>query len=281
VNFSSFPLGSFLYISIGGIITFVGVLIAALILIRTVRDEEVSLEFLSKHLVFFITIPFLLGRFGAFLSLWNSLEYRLSGDFWTATVQIIKSFILIGEGGIRADWSLGGFFIVFFILAFWRKEKSFVWLDTFILPGIVVSFFVSIGGYFSGWGYGKPSPDWLPFPLSVEYNMAEVRYSGLPIYAVQLYSAFIFAIAFWIGWNLWRRKVWQSWLPGKFFAVMVFFLGITNSLLEFFRGDSVPEPWGIRITQIFGFSIAFIALIFLILQRNPSLLQRIGARKKQ
>lgn len=270
---TSFPVGPFI-ISVGGLIVFLGTLLASWTLIRTVRDEEVSLKFLSDHLPLFVVVPLFLGRFGAFLSLWKSIQLRLSDDFPTAVMEILWAFLYIGDGGIRADWALGGFFVTFLILAFWRKQKTFAWLDAFILPGIVISLFVSLGGYISGWGYGRPSPEWLSFPFAVEYNLQDVRYSG-KLYAVQMYTAVLSAIIFLVGWRLWQRKIWRRWRPGKFFAVMVFFLGIGNSFLEFFRGDAVPIILGMRLPQILGFAIALCALFFLLLRKRETLLDRI------
>ncbi len=279
MNFDSFPVGPFI-VSVGGIITFIGIILASWVLIRTVRDEEVSLKFLSDHLLLFVVIPLFLGRFGAFLSLWNSIEFRLSGPWYTNIGEIFRSFFLFGNSGIRSDWAVGGFFVVFFVLAFWRKQKHFAWLDAFILPGVVISIFVSLGGYFSGWGYGKPAPDWLKYPFVIEYNMTDVRYSG-SLYAVQLYATVLLSIIFLIGWYLWKRKIWRRWKEGKFFAVMLFVLGIVNAFLEFFRGDSVTHLFGIRLPIFFGLSIAIGSLIFLIFRRDNSLLERIQKDKTQ
>ncbi len=273
MGFASFPVGPFI-LSVGGIIVFFGILLASCVLIRTVRDEEVSLKFLSDHLFFFVLIPLFLGRIGAFLSLWNSIKYRLTEGFWVNFGELLRSFFQIGEGGIRADWALGGFFVVFLILAFWRKQKHFAWLDAFILPGVVVSLFVSLGGYFSGWGYGKPAPEWLSFPLTVSYNMQEVRYSG-SLYAVQLYSALLAGLVFLVGWYLWKRKIWRKWQPGKFFAVMIFVLGTGHASLEYFRGDSVAMPFGIRLPMLLGYLSAILALLFLIFWKEQSLVHRL------
>lgn len=279
MSFTVFPIGPF-EISIGGIITFFGVILASLVLIRTIRDEEVSLRFLSDHLFFFVIIPLFLGRLGAFISLWPSLSRQFSGNILDTFSQIFTSFLLIGEGGIRTDWVLAGFFVVFFIIAFWRKEKFFAWLDAFILPAIVIALFVSLGGYFAGWAYGKPAPDWLFFPFTIQYDLMEVRYSG-EIYAVQLYTAFILAFIFYIGWTLWKHKAWQRWRAGKFFMVMLTILGFTAGFLDFFRGDPVSEIHGVRVTQIVAFSVAFLALFFLFFRQRDRLVDRIREGRKE
>ena len=80
-----------------------------------------------------------------------------------------------------------------------------MWLDAFILPGIVVSIFVSLGGYFSGWAYGRPAPDMFPFPLVIQYDLLDVRYSG-NIYAVQLYATILYIFIFIFGWRLWQQN---------------------------------------------------------------------------
>lgn len=258
----------------GGIIVFIGVCVAALVLIRTVRDEEVSLKFLSDHLFFFVFIPFFFGRLGAFFSLWPTVRSRFPEDnFWGSVYEVIRSFLLIGDGNLQADWAIGGFFVVFCVLALRRKEKYFAWLDAFILPGIVLAFFVALGGYFSGWNNGRPSPDWLPFPFSIKYELLEVQYS-VPIYAVQLYSAVLLALVFWIGWQLWQRKIWRRWRQGKFFLAMVFVLGVMNAFLEFFRGDEVAMPFGMRLPQLMSILMAVGAFAALVWLRDKPLLER-------
>ncbi|QQS59813.1 prolipoprotein diacylglyceryl transferase [Candidatus Peregrinibacteria bacterium] len=271
-SFGSIPIGP-LIIPTGGIVAFIGVLLASVVLIRTVRDEEVSLKFLSDHLFFFVVIPLFMGRLGAFLSLWSSLSYREEGE---GVISRFQSFFLIGNGGIQADWALGGFFLVFILIALWRKEKFFVWLDTFILPGIVVSIFVSLGGYFSGWAYGRPAPDALPFPFVTQYDLLDVRYSG-KIYAVQLYATIVYTLIFFIGWRLWQQKLWQRWPSGKFFAAMIFLLGIFTSILEFFRGDGVAMVGDIRLPQIFGVCISVAALLLFFSRKKKPLLNTISS----
>ncbi len=262
MNISIIPLGPFL-VPTGGIIVCIGVLAAAAILIHTIRDEDISLKFLSDHLFFFVVIPFLFGRLGAFLSLWPTVKQRLpSSDIFGSLIEIFRSFFLFGDGSLKADWAVGGFFIAFFLLAYWRKERFFSWLDAFILPGIVLAFFAALGGFFAGWNYGSPAPEWLPFPLSVKYELQEVRYS-VPIYSVQLYSALLLAVVFWIGWVFWERKIWRRWSEGKFFMVMLFVLGLTNAFLDFFRGDVVAIAYGIRLPVIMSLGISLFALLFL------------------
>lgn len=274
MNFSIIPLGPFL-IPTGGIIVFIGVLVAAAVLIHTIRDEDISLKFLSDHLFFFVIIPFLFGRMGAFLSLWPTVRQRLpEGDIIGSIIEIFRSFFLFGDGHLQSDWAIGGFFAVFCMIAAWRKEKFFAWLDAFILPGVVLAFFVALGGFFSGWNYGSPAPSWLPFPLSVTYELQEVRYS-VPIYSVQLYSAVLLALVFWIGWIFWERKIWRRWSAGKFFMVMLFVLGVTNAFLDLFRGDVVAMPFGIRLPQIMSILMSLFAVFFLLfIIRDKPFLER-------
>ncbi len=281
VNFSTFPLGPFI-ISTGGLIVFFGILIAALVLIRTVRDEEVSLKFLSDHLFFFVFLPLFFGRLGAFLAMWPAFQRRLSDDLFQNLGEIFRGFFLIGDGGLKADWAVGGFFLVFLLLAAWKKQKHFAWLDAFILPGILISVFVSIGGYISGWNYGSPAPDWLPFPFTVEYDLQDVRYSG-SLYAIQLYSATLAFLLFFVGRRMWHHKIWRKWVAGKFFATMLFFFGIFNGFLEFFRGDAAQMVFDIRLSQILSFAVSAGALLFLFFLRKfeKPLLHRLHVQKDQ
>ena len=270
MNFSSFPLGPFV-ISTGGFFVFLGTLASCLVLIQTIRDEKVSLQFLSDHLMFFVFFPILLGRLGAFFSIFPILktDFQMAENFWQKVIIFLKNFLIFGPSGISIDWMLGGIFLTFLVISFWRKENFFSWLDAFSLPGITIAFFVSIGGFFSAWNYGAPIPENFPhfFPFSVSYNLQEVRYSE-PVYAVQIYSAIIFLFIFLIEWNLWKRKIFRLWAPGKFFAVTLFFFGFSNFFLEFFRGDSVPIFFGFRFSQILNFLITISAVVFWIIRQK-------------
>lgn len=280
MDIGSFPLGPFV-ISLGGLIVFLGVILAALVLIRTIRDEEISLHFLSTHLFYFVFFPLLFGRIGGFLSDWKAISGELGVTLGEQILSFLKAFLISGAGGVRADWTLGGFFVVFFLIAFLRKEKAFAWLDAFILPGITIAFFLSIGGYISGWSYGVPAPEGLPYPLVVEYNLQYVRYQG-PIYAVQLYSATFLAILFAVGWKMWTKKVWQRWSEGHFFAIMMIFIGGGNVVLEFFRGDEVQLVFGeIRLPQVISALIVLGAFLFLFFHRSGSLSERLQKEKEE
>ena len=261
MNFANFPVGPLVF-STGGVIVFFGILLAAKMLVRTARDEKLPISFLSDHLFFFVFMPLFLGRLGAFLAMWPAFSRHLTDHFFQNLFEILRGFFLIGDGGIKADWAVGGFFLVFLILAAWKKQRHFSWLDAFLLPGILISIFVSIGGYFSGWNYGAPAPKWLFPPFSVTYDLLSVRYSG-PIYAVQLYSAAISAILFFFGLKMWDHKIWRKWVAGRFFATMIFLFSLSHFFLGFFRGDGSQMLFEMRLSQVVSLAVAFFSLGFL------------------
>ena len=188
VNFFFSPVFQLvLIIPTGGIIAFFGVLLASIVLIRTVRDEEVSLKFLSDHLFFFCLFPCLrdvLERFFPFGHLFLSRRNR----FFLVDM-------LFPHWKWRHSNRLGTWFFLVFTAALWQKGKIFRVAWRIYSSWYCREYFcLSLGGYFSGWAYGRPAPDMLPFPLVIQYDLLDVRYSG-NIYAVQLYATILYILS--------------------------------------------------------------------------------------
>jgi len=231
---------------------------------RTIRSRDLSIEFLSKNLVYFLLIPLIFGRIGSFLQLLPSFSARVNDmGILEKLATFVRYFFSVWEGGLDPTWIVMGFLIIFVAVAISQKEPIFKWLDAFVSPGLLLVIFVHIGGFFSAWGYGRPVSE--SFPLSISYDLQHVRFSG-PLYPVQIYGVILFFALFIIGRKICRKSLFSrtKWKDGTFFGVMTFFATMTNGFLEFFRGDAVKIVFDtIRLPQIISFGIAFVALIFL------------------
>ena len=288
----SFPFGPFEFY-LGSLLVFVGIVAAMTMLVRTVRDEEVHLSFLADHLLLLTAVPILFGRIGSFSEQWPALSYQLTGTFFANAKAVLLSFFLFGDGGLSIDWMMFGVIVTFLGVAAWRRQNMMRWLDAFTLPLLTLGLFVSLGAYFSGWLYGKPAPEWLPWPLSVEYDLLAVRYAG-KIFATQLYLAALCAVLLLVGWQLWQHKAWQRWAAGRFFMRIVIGWGLGSGLIDFLRGDVAltsyanldfwlifkPLQWvlilivdimGLTVLQFLSFAIVFVAMVYLTMQSHVAI----------
>lgn len=259
------PGGSFI-LQAGNVIIALGVVIAAWVLVQTVRDEEVSLKFLSDHFGLLVVIPLIFGRIGALAVNWSLLSTTFEPGVIGTITGVIRSFFLVGTGGIQLDWAFFGLMITFVILALWRREKAWVWLDVFTLPAVVVLIAFSFGSHLNGWGYGSLAPEWLPWPLSVEYEQMNVRYLG-SIYAVQLYATVLYTLLFIFGWRLWKRKIYRRWPAGRFTGVMLLCMTMIGTFLSLFKGEQLFKILGFSVNQAIGF-VMIIIIATILLMRN-------------
>lgn len=260
-------IGSFVYISLGSFLIFLGFILSAFMLIRTIRDEKLPLNFISNHIFILIIIPLLFGRCSVLI-----MEF-FSSNFSYNFYDIFYNFFLFGQNGFHADWALFGFFVAFVVLAMWKKQKHFAWLDAFVLPGLIIAIFFSLAGYFSGWGHGSPAPEWLPFPFSIDHNSQFVRYAG-KLYAVQLYYFIFFVLLFLIGYFLWKKKVWQNWREGRFFYIYLFFISVGNSVLEIFKGSEAIMFFDVRISVVISILVSIFSVFCILLQENKIILNK-------
>ena len=277
--FSSFSVGP-LEFSFGEVVLLAFCGLAALMLCRTARDEEVSLRFLSEHLLLLVALPIAFGRLGAMIDMWPSIAYRLPGGVVGNSWEVIRSFLFVGDGGLRATWVLGGLLLTFFVLALLRGERKRAWLDVFALPAVIFAAGLSFGGFFSGWGHGVPVPDgvFAPFPFAVSYDLLTVRYSG-PVYAVPLFAGFGHLLLLAVGLRAWRQKIFQKWPRGRFFCVMVGGMLLVEGIAGFFRADG-GGLLGLRLgaaAMLLGAAICFLAALAL----RTSLKAALEARRRQ
>jgi prolipoprotein diacylglyceryltransferase len=280
MNFADFPVGPFFF-STGGIIFTGGVIVSAWILTRMVHEKGLSLAFLSDRLILFGLVSFVFGRIGAMGRFWSyfTVPYAET-SFSSEVILFLKKFFLFWHGGIDAFWTGIGFLLIFFTIAFLRKESLWKWLDAFVLPTIVLLMFWELGAFFSGWDYGRPVQE--NFPIGVTYDLQSVRYS-VPLHPVQLYSFFYFAILLVFGFPLWRKHFLKR--DGTFFGMMTLLVFLGNGILEFFRGDPTPLVdlafFEMRFPQLMSFIIVIILLFFLIFHTHQATPARTPHAKKE
>ncbi len=287
MNYSTIPISK-ISVSTGGLFLLIGFFLATFILIRTTYQKKIDINFISKNLLLFITTSIILGRIGTFIDS-GFLKEETNRTIGETIIPAIKYFFMIWQGGLSPLWVIIGFLTIFIIKAKKEKKPLLKWLDSFVLPGIIIIIFIHIGGFFSGWGYGKPITD-ENSPFQITYDLQDVIYS-IPIHPVQLYGVTLFTILFIISVQIWKKYVKkEKWKDGTFFYIMVISSSIINFFLEFYRGDDAKMLKSfplinkilhnitiineMRITQILSFLIALTSIILLIIlttdKDNPS-----------
>lgn len=241
-------------ISASYLLVVVGFLLSTWLAIRTIHEKNLSLKFLSDHMMLYTLGALMLGRIGTFISFYGSIQEKMlfQESFFSKVWVFVSSFLSFWQGGFDVFWGLGGFLLLFLFFCSLKNQQPLAWMDAFALPTILFFIFFSLAAFFAGWRYGSPVSE--NFLFSVTYDLKDVLYSG-PIHPVQLYSVAIFSSLLIGGGFLWIRKIRHSWPHGIYGGMMISLSFFVLSFLELFRGDT-----GKKIFDIFPFS----ALLFFI-----------------
>lgn len=250
--------------SVSYILVLLGFLASSWVAIRTIHEKQLSLRFLSDHMLLYTLGALFFGRLGVFISLYPTIEEKMiyATSFVEKSTSFLVGFLSFWQGGFDIFWAFGGFFILFLFYCSLKREQPLSWLDAFALPTILFFIFFSIASFFAGWRYGSPVSENAWF--KVQYDLKEVLYSG-PIHPVQLYSAFAFLILLIIGGILWERKIKHSWPRGIYGGIMLSFSFFLTAFLELFRGDLGKKYFDIipfSFLVFFGFGLSL--LVFMI-----------------
>ncbi len=269
MSFDAISIGPFL-ISTGGVVLLVGILLATKLLLETARKKELSINFLSKNLFWFLLIALISGRVGMMITSSSSLSLAMeNADFFEKILIFIKHFLYFWQGGFDYTWLIIGFMVALILFAYIKKQALRKWLDAFVLPALLVAIFIHLGGFLSGWGYGKPVGENFPDWLAIKYNLPSVRFAG-EIYPVQIYGAILFGLLFYFGNRLWQKSFYRRrhWKGGTYFAIMTIFASLANVFLEFFRGNPATQIGVFRFPQLLSLLLAVGALIFLVINTH-------------
>ena len=267
---------------------------SVLLLFKTARGKNLSIDFLSNNLFWLILSPLFFGRMGAFIyHVYPEMRVRLANTdaFQSTSVftdvlnalyipeQIyipIKYFFTVWEGGFNPIWIVLGFLSTFIFIAIRQKEEIWKWLDAFVLPGLMFTIFVQIASFFAGWEYGRPISQGFPKWLSVSYDSPSVTYAG-DLYPVQIFATIIFIAIFIYGKKLWGKfshsRSYHK--DGTYFGMMLAISSFANILLEFFRGDRVKIIFGwMRFPQAISIILFIITIAFLLFHTHEKTIHK-------
>ena len=255
-----FSIGIF-EITLSLFVTFIGAIFWIWMLTRTVHEKNLSLRFLSDHIILFSAVALFTGRLGVVLfPLWHGIQEKMleAPDFFIKTWVFIKSFFSFWHGGIDLIWAIGGLILVFLLLCGIKNEHPLSWMDAFSLPSVFFLIFYSLGTFFSGKNYGRPVSE--DFWLSVSYDLKDVQYSG-PVHAVQIYESILLLSLFFIAWRLWDKSLSHNWPSGIFGGIILSSMFLLLGLLEFLRWDTISYVF--PSTALIFFSVACTILLFM------------------
>ncbi|HEC20929.1 MAG TPA: hypothetical protein ENI70_00240, partial [Candidatus Peregrinibacteria bacterium] len=210
-----FSIGSISFYSYG-IFVSLGFLLAVFLLIRLVHEKNLDLSFISDHFFSLLIFPLLLGR----------LLYVLI--FWSAYGGNLLRILYVWEGGFVLWGGVAGFLLALLFHIRRSKENFNKWIDVVMIALSGGLFLESLGAFFAGKGYGKPTDLF----WGMIFENTEIPYA-IPIHPVQLYMAiFLFGLFVFLM-SLMRRKE----KDGVIGLLGLFLYALFSFLTEFWRGD--------------------------------------------
>ncbi|MHB9132012.1 MAG: prolipoprotein diacylglyceryl transferase [Armatimonadota bacterium] len=147
------------------------------------------------------------------------------------------------HGGLLGGLLAGGAYIAYFKMRFWRVADC-------IAPGIALGYAITrIGCFLNGCCYGKPAPEWLPWPLKMEFP----HWPGHDIpagflYADQLYASAMGIIMFVVLLLLARAK--SLYRAGRLFMIFLMMEGVERFVMEIYRAPDSGFHGGLTAAQI-------------------------------
>lgn len=150
-----------------------------------------------------------------------------------------------------------------------RKHRtSFLLVADLFMPGVALAHAIGrLGCFAAGCCYGREAPG---FPLAVVFPQSPLSLAptGIPLYPSQLLESATELLIFFILVFLRRRKSFN----GQIFLIYLVLYGVSRSILETFRGDSIRGyiiPHWITTSQLIsGLLIAGCLLLYLRLRKK-------------
>jgi prolipoprotein diacylglyceryltransferase len=263
-----------------------------------------------------ILIAFVAGRIGVQLKpIFDPMAGFYAIDptlgFLAKTFTHIINFFKFWQGGIDPTWFTVALVISLVGLIIRQKEPLLKWLDALMLPVLIFLIFFEIGGHYGGWHHGRIAKNESFFTVNYPVDITKepeqsadsffdlkflpaknVEHINKPIFAVQLYSAFFYILAFIVLARIWHKLILKKHRlnDGTFFGITVATLGFINGFLNFFRNQANlpfnPDNFSflfeiIPPKSLLSFLIAFLAVIFLIFHTHEHKLDHPPELKKK
>ena len=232
------------------VIIFIWMIFSSLFLIKRIKKNNLSLNFLNDY--FFILIF-------SFLFFWRIWEVFLKSSVYL--LKPLEIFYFWDSNFSFFLWILW-MWLVFSFLTIIKKENFLKWIDAIFPVFLIWMLFISFWDFLSWESY------WLPTSslVWVIFNSPNIKYT-LPIHPVQIYEFLWVSLILFIIFIIWRKKR-LSWVLSSFWFFLFFLL---EFILEFFRAwiDKIFFWYGFN--QILFWILSMMCLIFFILRSHKNI----------
>ncbi|PCI24599.1 hypothetical protein COB57_04240 [Candidatus Peregrinibacteria bacterium] len=232
-----------------------GVMISVFLFSKRVFEKELSLDFMSDHLLYFVFFVFLGARTGGVL-----FHYQVYREDWFEWINIFN-------GDYNFYFGVASFLLLFIFFAKRKGEDLWKWLDALSRIFILVFVFVACAEFAAGENYGTDST----LPWAVTHDSPDVRLT-IPVHPVQLYEAILLLFVF-IAMSWYEKKTTHE---GDTFALSLFFYFFIGFILfvsdvRFVVSGSL---FGYKYPLLFSllFSVFFLVLFIWRTHTTPSIL---------
>ena len=225
-----------------------GSMISSYYFSRIADQNKLTLDFLSDHFFLLTIVTFLFARLGGLIQNFS----MLLENYWR--------FFYIFDGKYNFYTGIFGFIICFSIIAYFKKENVWKWMDTLALPFLLFFFFTAIGDFLAGNNYGMPSN----LPWAVSFNIPEVRYT-IPVHPVQIYEAILLLLLILFIQIIKRKNQYNGTIAT--YSLFGFFL--IKTILHFLRGIPDVLVAGFSLSLFFSITFTTLSLIVLAIKIYP------------
>jgi len=232
------------------IILFIWMIFSVFLMIKRLRKNNLSLNFLDDYFFIFIF---------SFLFFWRIWEILLKSWFYLDNP--LNCFYFW-------DWNFSFYFWLlwlwfsFFIASFLKKENFLKRIDNMLPSFLILVLFIAFSQFLSWANYWKPTSLF----LWMKFDSPEVKYT-LPIHPVQIYEFFSVLIIFFITTFLWRKKR----FPWVLSSLWLFLFFLAEFILEFFRAWYEKMIFWYKFSQVLFLFLAISFLIFFIFKSHKNI----------
>lgn len=221
---------------------------------RSFQKNKISLEDIENSIMDYLLTTFF--WFFIFWRIWDIItNYQsYSWDF--------SRIFYLWDSWINFQFWIIWIFIWLYFICFLKKEKFWKWMDTILVPILILFWIFSLSDFFSWANYWSPTSSF----FWVSFDSPEVPFIE-PLHPVQIYEfLWIFLISISIRFYSKIKK--YDWKISSLWFFLYFWL---EFILQFFRWKKYDfELLDFDFTMLIYFVLALIFLIFFILNSYNS-----------
>jgi len=232
------------------ILILIGFILSAYYFTGLCYKYKLMLKFINDYLIIITINTFLIGRIGGILESLNL--------YTQDPIRILN----ILDGNYCFFSAFIGCVLSIFIIALFKKENFWKWLDVLSESFLLLMVFVKTANFLSGKSYGSPSS----LPWAISYNIPEVRYT-IPVHPVQIYELILIVLLIFLIKYIYAKKKYNGVVAS--YAFLFYF--VVTALMSMFKGAPELLLFKIPISIMFSVMFSAVFLIILIFRTHPNI----------